>query len=80
MDERLKFIARLLDGEKMSELCEEFSISRKTGYKILKRYRDCGVEGLTDRSPRPYRHAARVPVQIETLKHDRVRMRHSLHW
>ena len=35
MDERVKFIARLLDGETMSGLCEEFSISRKTGYKIL---------------------------------------------
>jgi len=26
MDERVKFIARLLDGEAMSGLCEEFSI------------------------------------------------------
>jgi putative transposase len=40
MDERVKFIARRLDGEAMSRLCEEFAISRKTGYKILKRYRD----------------------------------------
>ena len=67
MDERVKFIARLLDGEPMAGLCEEFSISRKTGYKILKRYRDCGVEGLTDRSRRPYRHANQLPLQIETL-------------
>ena len=67
MDERVKFIARLLDGEAMSRLCEEFSISRKTGYKILKRYRDCGVDGLTDRSRRPYRHANQLPIQIETL-------------
>jgi hypothetical protein len=37
MDERLKFVARLLDGEKMAGLCREFSISRKTGYKILSR-------------------------------------------
>ena len=35
MDERLKFIARLLDGEQMAGLCREFGISRKTGYKIL---------------------------------------------
>ena len=48
-------------------LCEEFGISRKTGYKILERYRDCGVEGLTDRSRRPYRHANQLPLQIETL-------------
>src|SRR3954471_22222055 len=67
VDERLRFVARLLDGEKMAVLCAEFGISRKTGYKILERYRDCGVEGLTDRSRRPYRHANQLPVQIETL-------------
>jgi len=67
MDERLRFVARLLEGEKMAVLCREFDISRKTGYKIFARYKDCGVEGLTDRSRRPYRHANRLPFQIETL-------------
>ena len=67
MDERLRFVARLLDGEKMAELCREFDISRKTGYKIFTRYKDCGVEGLTDRSRRPNRHANRLPFQTETL-------------
>jgi hypothetical protein len=33
--DRLKFIARLLDGEKMAMLCRQFGISSKTGYKIL---------------------------------------------
>jgi len=65
MDERLKFVARLLDGEKMAVLCREFEIWRKTGYKIYARYKDCGVEGLTDRSRRPYRHARQLPFQIE---------------
>lgn len=67
MDERLRFVARLLEGEKMAVLCREFDISRKTGYKIFGRYKDCGLEGLTDRSRRPYRHANRLPFQIETL-------------
>src|ERR1041385_221126 len=67
MDERLKFVARLLNGEKMAGLCREFGISRKTGYKLISRYNSCGVEGLTDRSRRPYRHANQLPVQIETL-------------
>ena len=65
MDERLMFVARLLDGEKMAVLCREFEISRKTGYKIYARFKDCGVEGLTDRSRRPYRHARQLPFQIE---------------
>lgn len=67
MDERLRFVARLLDGEKMAVVCREFDISRKTGHKLFNRYRDCGVEGLTDRSRRPYRHANRLPFQLESL-------------
>ena len=67
MDERLRFVARLLDGEKMAALCREFDVSRKTGYKIFQRYKDCGLDGLTDRSRRPYRQANRLPFQIEKL-------------
>ena len=67
VDERLRFVARLLAGEKMAALCREFDISRKTGYKIFNRYKDCGLDGLTDRSRRPYRQANRLPIQIETL-------------
>jgi putative transposase len=67
MDEKLRFVARLLEGEKMAPLCREFNISRKTGYKILSRYKDCGIEGLTDRSRRPYRQANQLPFQVETL-------------
>jgi putative transposase len=67
MDERLRFVARLLEGEKMAVLCREFEISRKTGYKIYARYKDCGVQGLTDRSRRPYRQANRLPFQVEKL-------------
>ena len=67
MDERLRFIARLLEGEKMAVLCREFDVSRKTGHKIFNRYQACGLEGLTDRSRRPCRQANRLPFQIETL-------------
>ena len=67
VEERLRFIARLLDGEKMAGLCREFGIARKTGYKIYNRYKDCGIDGLTDRSRRPYRHANKLPMQIEKL-------------
>jgi putative transposase len=66
MDERLRFVARRLEGETMTALCAEFGISRKTGYKIYDRYKDYGVHGLTDRSRRPYRHANQLPLVIET--------------
>jgi len=65
MDERMRFVARLLDGEKMAVLCREFDISRKTGYKIFSRYQYCGMQGLTDRSRRPHRQANRLPFQVE---------------
>ncbi|HWT84046.1 MAG TPA: IS481 family transposase, partial [Candidatus Methylomirabilis sp.] len=67
MEERLRFVARLLDGEGMSDLCREFGISRKTGYKIYSRYQDEGLEALTDRSRRPVRYANQLPEPIERM-------------
>jgi len=67
MDERLRFTGRLLDGEDMSSVCREFGISRKTGYKIWNRYKDHGLEALTDRSRRPVRYANQLPPQVETM-------------
>jgi hypothetical protein len=61
--EVLRFVARLLNGEKMGRLCREFEIFRKIGYKIFSRYKDCGVEGVTDRSRRPYAMAASCPFR-----------------
>ena len=51
----------------MAQVCEEFGISRKTGYKIFDRYKDTGVRGLTDRSRRPHRHANQLPMAVEKL-------------
>jgi putative transposase len=65
MDERLRFIARLLEGEKMAPVCREFGISRVTGYKIFDRYKACGLDGLYDRSKAPYRQANKLPFQVE---------------
>ena len=67
MDERLRFVAQLLDGEAMSEVCRSFGISRKTGYKIFERYKEHGLEALNDRSRRPVRYANQLPAQIESL-------------
>ena len=65
MDERVRFVARLLEGEKMAPLCAEFGISRKTGYKLFDRYKDSGLEALNDRSRRPSRQANRLPAPLE---------------
>ena len=65
MDERMRFVIRLSDGESMAALCREFGISRKTGYKIYERYQECGMEGLSDRTRRPFRYANQLPEQVE---------------
>jgi len=65
MDEKLRCVARALEGEKMASLCREFGISRKTGYKIFNRYKEEGIRGLEEKARSPYRHPNKVPFQIE---------------
>ena len=66
MNERLKFVAAHARGEfTMSELCARFGVSRKTGYKLLSRYRSDGVDGLKDRSRAPRGHPNQTPVELE---------------
>lgn len=67
MEERLRFVARLLDGESMSDVCRQFGISRKTGYKIFNRCKQEGLEALRDRSRRPVRYANQLPEPVERL-------------
>ncbi len=67
MEERLRFVARILEGEAMSDVAREFGVSRKTGYKLMQRYREDGAYALCDRSRRPVRYANQLPVQIERV-------------
>jgi transposase len=54
MDQRIRFISEYLNGYfPTKELCQQFNISRKTGYKWITRYREYGAEGLHDRSRKP---------------------------
>jgi transposase InsO family protein len=63
MSERDEFIKRAkAEGTNMSALCRELGISRKTGYKWLKREKEAGSAGLADHSRRP----KRSPRQTET--------------
>ena len=67
MDQKIKFVARYLDGEQIAVLCREFGISRVTGHKIISRYKEHGLEGIQEQSRRPYRQANKLPFQIEKL-------------
>src|SRR6056297_2813813 len=49
----------------MSQLCRRFGISRKTGYKWLRRWKQSGEDGLKDRSRRPKTSPGQTPENIE---------------
>ena len=64
--ERSHFIHEVVaDQEDFSALCRRFGISRKTGYKWLKRYHEVGVAGLADRSRAPHHQAHSVDAATE---------------
>lgn len=54
MDQRIRFISEYLSNYfSFTEICRQFEISRKTGYKWAGRYKQFGPEGLKDQSRRP---------------------------
>jgi putative transposase len=66
--ERMKFVVAAQSGSHtMTELCLRYGISRKTGYKILDRFEECGPEGLLDRSRAPTRHPNQTDPEVEGL-------------
>jgi putative transposase len=65
VDERMRFVVSAEEGEEsLSALCRRFSVSRKTGYKWLARYRRLGVEGLTDLSRAPQAHPQAMAAEL----------------
>ena len=65
MDEKMSFVAECLRGDvPMAALCENYGISRKTGYKWLGRYREHGPAGLEDRSRAPHRHGRSMAPEV----------------
>jgi transposase InsO family protein len=52
-------------GSNVRQLCGRFQISRKTGYKWLKRYREAKESGLRDRSRRPRQSPKRSAKEVE---------------
>src|ERR1051325_9405551 len=64
--DRARFLALHQEGlYSMTELCERFGISRKTGYKWLDRSQAQGLDGLRDRSRRPHTCPHHTPAQVE---------------
>lgn len=67
VSERIRFVARLIEGERMTDLCREFGISRKTGYKIFDRYKLEGSTAFDNQNRRPHRNPNKTPEHIVAL-------------
>jgi transposase InsO family protein len=66
MEEKLRFVFEYQrDGLSMVELCEQFGISRETGYVWLRRYRERGWQGLLEMNRAAHRHPNRTATEIE---------------
>ncbi len=65
-EQRVGFVVLASRGEKpLSVLCQEFGISRPTGYLWLERYRQLGLAGIAERSRRPQRSPERTATAME---------------
>jgi transposase InsO family protein len=65
VSERLEFVQRWLGGERVSDLCREFGISRKTAYKMRARFEEHGARGLFDVSRARKTQGRRTPLEVE---------------
>ena len=74
--ERMLFVSRLENGERMSDLCREFGISRKTGYKMHARYKQRSVVGLYDEKRAPERIPHRTSKEV-TERVVKIRLKHA---
>jgi len=63
----MEFITRLRAGERITELCREFGISRKTGHKLKRRWEQLGPAGLGDQSRAPKHIPHRTTPEILEL-------------
>jgi transposase len=68
MEEMIRFVSLVkTDRYTFTEVCEQFGVSRKTGYKHLGRYEEAGMAGLAPRSHRPLTSPQRQGIGRRTL-------------
>ena len=65
-EQRVRFVVSASRREKsLQRLCEEFQISRPTGYEWLRRYQAGGITRVGERSRRPHHSPAKTSAEIE---------------
>jgi len=65
MEQKILFIADYLRGRgSFTELCKSYGISRRIGYKWIKRYQDGGIDAMHERSRKPHESPQSTPYYI----------------
>lgn len=67
VDLRQELIYRYLNKEKVTDLCREYGISRKTAYKFIHRFQAFGLDGLKDQSRRPHHLASQTDALTKQI-------------
>lgn len=57
MNQRKEFVLKAIHTDNFRQLCEEYGISPKTGYKWRERFYEHGIEGMSEQSRRPLSHS-----------------------
>jgi putative transposase len=78
MDQRKEFVLRAMESGNFRDLCREYGISAKTGYKWRERFLQYGLAGMGEHSRRPHGHADQL---VESVVCEIVRLKQAhLHW
>lgn len=78
MDQRKEFVIKAMAHPNFRELCREYGISAKTGYKWRERFYRYGIEGMSEKSRRPHSHAEELS---EAVVCEMIRLKQAhLHW
>jgi len=64
MDQKTEFVMKSMNCDNFRELCREYGISAKTGYKWRKRFLENGFAGLEEKSRRPKNHGRQLPEEV----------------
>ena len=66
MDQKIEFICEWRSGQySITKLCEAFSISRPTAYRLIDRFEKYGMEGLSEQKRAPINHPNRTKKEVE---------------
>ena len=64
MNQRKEFVLKAIHTANFRQLCQEYGISPKTGYKWRARFYGCGFEGMSELSRRPLSHAKELEEAV----------------